>query len=512
MKPVIIIAIAFVLLIPIPVFAQDVYIYIDDLPEWASYASNVMYLSTEAWKEANEDLEFWVVEDATDSDFRVQWVKEFGGEYVGYALGNKFIEVGLGDSNCLNQWNPYSEWYITHIMKHEIGHIFGHEHDNNPDSIMYPVALNQEYGLVEEEYRLSDGYGQFIPFCTIKDLTSYDFSITTTDETYGFDYYIVPSSNEFDKWAEGGTFQHYSNKDCFGGKWLSISGTCKGVSAGSGIIVIMDYELTSPLETITVTKLEQPNIVNSKSMLTSKFISYQEEFDSRDLEMERIRASLLESEEASLEALVKQVEMERIRASLLESMEGKETSLEALVEQLEQENKQLRDQSEQQLADQRVEEERKEMEKSEIICGTGTIEKDGLCVPDYPDTEPSSRGGGCLIATATYGSELAPQVQQLRELRDNSLLQTESGTSFMESFNAFYYSFSPYIADYERENPVFKEIVKLVITPMVTSLSILNYVDMDSEAEVLGYGISLIVLNAMMYVGIPILAIMRIRK
>jgi len=121
-------------------------------------------------------------------------------------------------------------------------------------------------------------------------------------------------------------------------------------------------------------------------------------------------------------------------------------------------------------------------------------------------------GGGCLIATATYGSELAPQVQQLRELRDYSLLQTESGTSFMESFNQFYYSFSPTIADYERENPVFKEIVKLTITPMISSLSILNYVDMDSEAEVLGYGISLILLNIGMYFVAPAILIIKFKN
>jgi len=143
----------------------------------------------------------------------------------------------------------------------------------------------------------------------------------------------------------------------------------------------------------------------------------------------------------------------------------------------------------------------------EPVCGAGTVLKDGVCV-----VEEQQRGGGCLIATATYGSELAPQVQQLREIRDNSLLQTESGRSFMESFNQFYYLFSPTIADWERHNPVFKEIVKVSITPLLTSLSLLNYVDMDSESEVLGYGISLILLNVGMYFVAPLAIIMRFKK
>jgi len=117
---------------------------------------------------------------------------------------------------------------------------------------------------------------------------------------------------------------------------------------------------------------------------------------------------------------------------------------------------------------------------------------------------PGSNSGGCLIATATYGTELSPQVQQLRELRDNALLKTESGSSFMTGFNELYYSFSPTIADLERQSPVFREVVKLTITPLITSLSILNYVDMDSETEVLGYGISLILLNVGIYVVAPV--------
>ena len=126
------------------------------------------------------------------------------------------------------------------------------------------------------------------------------------------------------------------------------------------------------------------------------------------------------------------------------------------------------------------------------------------------DINDSSNGGGCLIATATYGSELALQVQQLREIRDDHLLGTESGTSFMNSFNKFYYSFSPVIADYERENPIFREMVRLSLTPMLSTLSLMGYA--DSENSVLGIGISLIVLNGLMYFGIPIVVIIGVKS
>jgi len=111
--------------------------------------------------------------------------------------------------------------------------------------------------------------------------------------------------------------------------------------------------------------------------------------------------------------------------------------------------------------------------------------------------------GGCLIATAAFGSEMAPQVQFLREIRDNTVLQTESGSAFMTGFNQFYYSFSPAIADYERENPAFKEVVKLTLTPLLTSLTLLQYADIDSESEMLGYGIGIILLNIGMYFVAP---------
>ncbi|MDG7054423.1 MAG: hypothetical protein JRZ95_03825, partial [Nitrososphaerota archaeon] len=141
-------------------------------------------------------------------------------------------------------------------------------------------------------------------------------------------------------------------------------------------------------------------------------------------------------------------------------------------------------------------------------CGVGTKLIDGVCEV----VETSSGGGGCLIATAAYGSEMAPQVQLLREIRDNKVLSTESGSSFMTGFNTFYYSFSPTIADWERESPAFKETVKLGLAPLLASLSILNHVNVDSEAEVLGYGISIILMNIGMYFVAPAIVILKARK
>ncbi len=124
----------------------------------------------------------------------------------------------------------------------------------------------------------------------------------------------------------------------------------------------------------------------------------------------------------------------------------------------------------------------------------------------------SDQKSGCLIATATYGSELAPQVQLLREIRDNVLFSTESGTTFMIAFNQFYYSFSPTVSDWERQSPLFKEVVKTTITPMLSTLSILNYVHTNSEQEVLGYGIGLILLNIGMYFVVPAIVIIQLKQ
>ncbi len=90
-----------------------------------------------------------------------------------------------------------------------------------------------------------------------------------------------------------------------------------------------------------------------------------------------------------------------------------------------------------------------------VLQGTTPVQ------PDQPG-QPS----GCLIATAAFGSELTPQVQYLRGFRDNYVMHSVSGSAFMNAFNAVYYSFSPQVADYERDQPWLQATVKTAIYPL----------------------------------------------
>ena len=149
---------------------------------------------------------------------------------------------------------------------------------------------------------------------------------------------------------------------------------------------------------------------------------------------------------------------------------------------------------------------------TEVYYGDDMSKQEFLEMAEERQKEYDEQQGGCLIATAAFGSEMAPQVQFLREIRDNTVLQTQSGTAFMTGFNQFYYSFSPVIADYERENTMFKEAVKVTLTPLLTSLTLLNYVDIDTEEEMLGYGIGVILLNIGMYFVAPAAVIIAIKN
>jgi len=120
----------------------------------------------------------------------------------------------------------------------------------------------------------------------------------------------------------------------------------------------------------------------------------------------------------------------------------------------------------------------------------------------------------CLIATATYGSQVAPEVQLLRNFRDNSLMETKSGSSFMLVFNAWYYSFSPNVAAYLNTHWVERTVMKGVLFPLVGILyltsSLFSATSAYPELAVLISGLLASSLIGAFYLGVP-LGVLRAR-
>jgi peptide/nickel transport system substrate-binding protein len=113
----------------------------------------------------------------------------------------------------------------------------------------------------------------------------------------------------------------------------------------------------------------------------------------------------------------------------------------------------------------------------------------------------------CLIATATYGSDISPEVQLLRTFRDD-VLKSKTGWAFLMMFNAWYYSFSPYVAQQISSNWIERIAMKVMLYPLIGSLflasRVYNVVSADPEAATLLSGLLASSLIGAIYVGLPL--------
>jgi hypothetical protein len=81
-------------------------------------------------------------------------------------------------------------------------------------------------------------------------------------------------------------------------------------------------------------------------------------------------------------------------------------------------------------------------------------------------------GAECFIATAAYGSAYEPEVEKLRQFRNNVLLNTRTGQAFFRRFYRQYYRFSPAIAAAMEREPETKEVMRWAVVPIVRYLEI----------------------------------------
>ena len=151
-------------------------------------------------------------------------------------------------------------------------------------------------------------------------------------------------------------------------------------------------------------------------------------------------------------------------------------------------------------------------DSDQYVSEAVTVEAAGVGTSSTKDFTGAS--SGCLIATAAFGSELAPQVQTLRNFRDGIALNTLAGSSFMTVFNGWYYSFSPQVADFERGQPWLKEAVRVSIYPLLgildLSTGVYDALAFNGEAAIVGAGLTASALIGLLYFA-PLSAVLALQ-
>ena len=126
----------------------------------------------------------------------------------------------------------------------------------------------------------------------------------------------------------------------------------------------------------------------------------------------------------------------------------------------------------------------------------------------------SAPGPKCFIATATFGSELAPQVQFLRNLRDNEIMNTYVGWNFMIAFNAWYYSFSPTVAEAITQHPTLQYAMRAVLYPLIAILRLgatpFSVLPAHQELAAVLSGMLITSLIGIAYLSLPLAAISKL--
>ena len=225
----------------------EVYIHLQ--PEWNKDQKNILFEVTNYWSKVSNDKNSFEKNTDNHNYNKLQYIGD-----------KSYVELKHDFSNCQEEWQPMLYRKAIDTIRHEIEFFQGNQLSPDPETPVYPDIENESYDKDEQQLMVKDGFSQFIPICTSKDQTSYDYSIKTDSNSIGFDVYFVTSVDEQKDFHESmDNFDFYTSDSCFAQNKKSYSGFCGNVNKNSGLLIVIPDALDKPLTKVFVTLKEKKN-------------------------------------------------------------------------------------------------------------------------------------------------------------------------------------------------------------------------------------------------------------
>ena len=217
------------------------YNYVHLQPEWNSYPSNIIFDVSVFW-----DRDHTQTPDTTKHGGAINRVNTL--QYLGT---KSYVEVQYDYVDCNSQWIHYARHGID-MWNSYLDYWTGKQTTYGYDSASFS-KIPSNSGPTDT----SSVFLQFIPLCTSKDITSFEYGIRIDDSDVGFDVYFVPSIHEKLAYYYNYGFDYYD--ECRGLGYSSFSGTCQNVGKESGLLIVLPDTLQKPLTKVTIKLKEIEN-------------------------------------------------------------------------------------------------------------------------------------------------------------------------------------------------------------------------------------------------------------
>lgn len=216
----------------------SIYVHLQD--NWKSSPGNILFDVTNVWSNPNpnsDDKSFSI------NPYDLSELINYNSNRLQYQNEKSYVELKHEFSNCDSNWKPMLYRYVIDGLRNQIEIAQGSQLHDDPYVSLVPDIPNREYDDSSQRVQIKEGYVQFIPICTSKDLVDYEYSISINDNKIGFDVYFVYSDEEIARFLNDESFSFYEQDGCIAHNFRSYTGICKNVNPDSGLMIILPDSL-----------------------------------------------------------------------------------------------------------------------------------------------------------------------------------------------------------------------------------------------------------------------------